>query len=160
MRICDILDYLEDRSNLEGFVFTLFDPMPSPCSYMITCTHPLSVNEVGYLIHLLGLFFHLSGVDFISIGSKFKSLHHLGADYNSQELSHHWISIVLHGPSFHHVVDLDLGEQISLLPKKNIPPHINIYFGATSTTFFFLSCPNLREDFPPVVLPLSSSFWT
>ena len=93
---------------------------------MITCTHPLCVNEVGDLIHSLGLLFHLSGVDFISVGSNFKSLHHLGSDYNSQELSHHWISVILHGPSFHPATVLDPGENISLLPKKNIPPKISI----------------------------------
>ena len=98
----------------------------SPFSYMITCTHPLSVNEVGNLMHSLGHLFHLSGADFISIGSKFKSLHHLGDDYNSQEISHHCISVVLHGPSFHPTVVLDPGENISLLPKKNIPPEITI----------------------------------
>ena len=80
--------------------------------------------------HSIGHLFNLSGVDFISIGSKFKSSHHIGIDYNSQGpsvfLSHHWISVVLHGPSFHHVVVLDPGEHISLLPKKKIPPEIII----------------------------------
>ena len=97
---------------------------------MITCTHPLSVNEVGDLMHSLGHLFHLYGVYFIYIGSNLKSSYHLGADYNSQEplvlLTHHWISVVLHGPSFHPAVVLDPGEQISLLPKKKIPPYINI----------------------------------
>ena len=89
MLICVLLDSLEARSTHGANSFALFNPIPSLCSYMITCTRPLYVNEVGDLIHSLGLLFHLSGVDFISIGSKFKSLHHIGADYNSQELSHY-----------------------------------------------------------------------
>ena len=126
MLICALLICLEARSTHGPHAFALFDHMPSLCSYMITCTHPLHVNEVGDLIHSLGLLFHLSGADFISIGLKFKSLHHLGDDYNSQEHSHHWISVVLHGPSFHPATVLDPGEQISFLLKKNIPLDINI----------------------------------
>ena len=90
---------------------------------MITCTYPLCVNEVGGIIHSLG---QLYGVDFISIGSNFKSLHHLGAEYKSQEISHYWISVVIHGPSFHPAVVFDPSEHISLLPKKKIPPDISI----------------------------------
>ena len=126
MIICNILDYLEAISTHESHSFTLFDHIPSLCSYMITCTHPLYVNKVGDLIHLVGILFHLSRDDFISIGSNFKSLHHLGADYNSQEISHHWISVVLHGPSFHPTTFLDPSENTSLLPKKKIPSDINI----------------------------------
>ena len=78
------------------------------------CTHPLYVNEDGDMIHLLGQLFHLSGAHFISTSLKFKSSHHLGADYESQDLlvlpSHHWISVVLHGPSFHPAAVLDPGE--------------------------------------------------
>ena len=48
--ICDLLDSLEARSTHGAHSFSLFDPMPSLCSYMITCTHPLYVNEVGDLI--------------------------------------------------------------------------------------------------------------
>ena len=106
---------------------------------MITCTHPLCLNEVGDLIHSLGLLFHLYRADFISIGLNLKSLHHLGADYNYQYLSvlltHHWILVLLHRPSFHSPTVLDHGENISLLPKKNIPPNISIYSGESSTTF-------------------------
>ena len=126
MIICVILDSLEARSTHGSLAFTLFDPMASLCSYMITCTHPLCVNEVGDLIQLLGILFHLSRADFISIGSNFKSLHHLGADYNSQEILHHWISVVLHGHSFHPPAVLDPSEQFSFLPKKKIPPDIII----------------------------------
>ena len=100
--------------------------MPSLCSYIITCAYSLCLNEDGYIINLCGQLFHLSRAYFISICLNFKSLHHIGADYNSQELSHHWISVVLHGPSFHPAAVLDPGEQISLLPKKKIPPDINI----------------------------------
>ena len=100
--------------NHRALAFSLFDPMPSMYSYMTTCTHPLCVNEVGDLIHSLGHLFHLSGDNFISIGSKFKSCHDLGVDYNSQDISvfltHHWISVVLHGPSFHPTVVLDPSE--------------------------------------------------
>ena len=74
----------------------------------------------------------LSRADFISIGLNFMSLHHIGADYDSQELSRHWISVVLHGPCFHPAIVLNPCEHISLLPKKNIPPDINIYIGAAS----------------------------
>ena len=126
MLICDLLDSLQARSTHGSHAVTLFDPMASLCSYMTTCTHPLYVNEVGGIIHLLGQLFHLSRADFISIGSNFKSSYHLGFDYNSQEISHHWISVVLHGPSFHPVNIFDPGEQISLLPKKKIPPDISI----------------------------------
>ena len=77
---------------------------------MITCTHPFYENEVRDLIHFLGLLFHLFGADFISIGLKFNSLRHLGADYKSQDLSHYWILVVLHGHSFHPTVVLDPGE--------------------------------------------------
>ena len=130
MLICDLLDYLEARSTHGSHAFTLFDPMPFLCSYMITCTHPLCVNEDGDIIDSLEQLFHLSGAHFISTGSKFKSSHHLGADYKSQEPlvfpSHHWIFVVLHGPSFHPTVVFDPGEHISLLPKENIPPYINI----------------------------------
>ena len=112
--------------------------MPSLCSYMITSTHPLYVNEDGDIIHSLGQLFHLYGAHFIYTGSTFKSSHHLGADYKSQDPSvlhsHHWILVVLYGPSFHPVVVLDLGEKIYLLPKKKIyllpkkkiPPDISI----------------------------------
>ena len=110
MLICVILDSLEARSTHGTLPFTLFDPMASLCSYMITYIYPLCVNEDGDLIHSLGLLFHLSGANFISIGWKFKSLHNIGADYNSQKLSHHWISVVLHGPSFHPAAILDPGE--------------------------------------------------
>ena len=132
---------------------------------MITCTHPLYVNKDGDMIHSLGQLFHLSGDHFISTGSKFKSSHHLGADYKSQDPSvfpsHHWISVVLHGL----IAVLDPGEQIYLLPKKKIPPDISIYFGAAATPAFqhfwyFFSCPFLREDFLLAVLPLSSFLWT
>ena len=84
MLIYDLFYSLEARSTHGALTFTLFDPMPSLHSYMITCTHPLCVIKVGDLIHSLGLLFHLSGADFISVGSKFKSLQHLGSDYNSQ----------------------------------------------------------------------------
>ena len=81
-------------------------------------------------MHLLGQLFHLSGAHFISTCSNFKSSHHLGADYKSQDPSvfpsHHWISIVLHGPSFHPTVVLDPGEKIPHLPKKKIPLDISI----------------------------------
>ena len=104
--------------------------MNSHISYMITCTYPLCVNEDGDITYSLGQLFHLSGADFVSTGSNFKSSHHLGADYKSQYPSifpsHHWISVVLHGPSFHPIVVLDLGEHIYLLPKKKIPLDINI----------------------------------
>ena len=132
MVICDILDYLESISTHGAHAFAMFDSMTSLCSYMITCTHPLYVNGVGDIIHLLGQLFQLSGDDFISICFNFKSLHHLGADYNSQDISHHWILVFLHGPSFHRAVVLDPGEQISLLPKKKITPDISIYFGEAS----------------------------
>ena len=130
--ICDLLDSLEAISTHGAHAFTLFDPIPSLCSYMITCTHPLCVNEDGDMIHSLEQLFHLYGAHFISIGSKFKSYHHLGADYKSQDPSvlpsHHWISVVLHGPSIHLDVDyvFDPGEQIYLLPKKKIPLDIII----------------------------------
>ena len=129
---CDLLDYLEARSTHGAHSFALFDPMPSLCSYMITCTHPLCVNEDGDMIHSLGQLFHLSRAHFISTGSNFKSSHHLGADYKSQYPSvfpsHHWISVVLHGPSIHLAVVYVFypGEKIYLLPKKNIPPNIKI----------------------------------
>ena len=130
MIICVLLDSLEAISIYGVFAFTLPDPNLSPFSYMITCTHPLNVNGVGYLMHSLGHLFHLFGADFISIGSNFKSSHHLGSDYNSQHLSvlltHHWISIVLNGPSFHPVVVPYPSGHISLLPKKKIPPDISI----------------------------------
>ena len=81
-------------------------------------------------MHLLGHLFHLSGAVFISHGSKFKPSHNLGSDYNSQYLSsflpHHWISVVLHGPSFHPTTIFDLGEQISFLTKKNVPLEISV----------------------------------
>ena len=93
---------------------------------MTTCTYPLYVNEMGGIIHLLVQLFHLSGAVLISIGSKLKSSYHIGANYNSQEISHHWILVILHGPSFHPAAVFDLGEQISLLPKKKIPPDISI----------------------------------
>ena len=80
-------------------------------------------------IHL-DSYVYLSRAHFISTGLKFKSSHHLGADYKSQYPSllpsHHWISVVLHGPSFHPAVVLDPSEQIYLLPKKKIPRDINI----------------------------------
>ena len=44
--ICFVLDSLESRSTHEALSFTLSDPMASLYSYMITCTHPLCVNEV------------------------------------------------------------------------------------------------------------------
>ena len=128
--ICDLLDSLEARSTHGAHSFALFDPMPSLCSYNITSTHPLCVNEDRDMIHSLGQLFHLSRAHFISTGSKFKSYHHLGADYNSQDPSvlpsHHWISVVLHGPRFHPAAVFDPGEQIYLLPKKKIPPDISI----------------------------------
>ena len=128
--ICDLLDSLESRSTHGAHVFALFDPIPSLCSYKITFTHPLCVNEDGDIIHSLGQLFHLSGAHFISTGSNFKSSHHLGADYKSQDPSllpsHHWISVVLRGPRFHLAVVFDSGEQIYLLPKKKIPRDINI----------------------------------
>ena len=81
-------------------------------------------------MHSLGHLFHLCGADFISIGLNFNSSHHIGSDYNSQEISvpltHHWISVVLHGPSFHPATLLDKSEKIYVLPKKNIPPDITI----------------------------------
>ena len=98
--------------------------MPFLCSYKITSTHPLCVNEYGEIIHSLGQLFQLYGDQFISTGSKFKSSHHLGADYKSQVFpSRHWISVVLHGPSIHLAVVyfFDPGEHIYILPKKNIP---------------------------------------
>ena len=49
--ICDLLDSLEARSTHGSHSFTLFDPMPSLCSYKITSTHPLCVNEDGDIIH-------------------------------------------------------------------------------------------------------------
>ena len=52
--ICDLLDYLEARSTHGSHSFTLFDPMPSLCSYKITSTHPIYVNEYGDIIHSLG----------------------------------------------------------------------------------------------------------
>ena len=100
--------------------------MSSLCSYKITSTHPLCVNEDGDIIHSLGQLFHLYGAQCISTGLKFKTSHHLGADYKSQDPSvlpsHHWISVVLHGPT----AFLDPGEQIYLLPKKKIPIDISI----------------------------------
>ena len=99
--------------------------------YEIT-THPLYVNEDGDITYSIGQLFHLSGADFIFIGLNFKSSHHLGADYKSQYpslfLSHHWISIILHGHSIHIAVVyvFDPGEQIYFLPKKKIPLDINI----------------------------------
>ena len=89
MLICDLLDSLEAISTHGAHAFTLFDPIPFLFYHMITCMHPLCVNEVGDLIHSFGHLFHLSGADFISIGLNFKSSYHLGADYKSQELSHH-----------------------------------------------------------------------
>ena len=80
---CDLLDSFEAISTHGALAFTRFDPMTSLCSYMITCTHPLCVNEVGYLIHFLGLLFRPSRDYFIFIGLKFKSLYQLGDDYNS-----------------------------------------------------------------------------
>ena len=104
--------------------------MTSPSSYMITCAYPLYVNEDGDIIHSLRQLFHLYGDHFISTSLKFKSSHNLGDDYKSQDPSvfpsHHWISVVLHGPSFHPAAVLDSGQQIYLLPKKNIPPDISI----------------------------------
>ena len=124
MLIFDLLDYLDVRSTHGVFPFALLDLMTSPSSYMITCTYPLCVNEDGDIIHSLGQLFHLYGAQFISTGSKFKSSHHLVSDYKSQYPSifpsHHWISVVLHGPSFHPAAVLDPGEQIYLLPKKKI----------------------------------------
>ena len=124
------IEKLEAISTNGAHAFALFDPMPSICSYKITCTHPLCVNEYGDIIHSLGQLFHLCGAHFISTGLNFKSSHHLGADYKSQYLlvfpSHHWILVVLHGPSFHPAIVLDPSEQIYLLPKKNIPPDISI----------------------------------
>ena len=112
--ICDLLDSLEAISTHGSHAFTLFDPMPSLCSYKITFTHPLCVNEDGDIINSLGQLFHLSRAHFISTGLKFKSSHHLGADYKSQDPSvfpsHHWILVVLHGRSFHPVAVLDPGE--------------------------------------------------
>ena len=103
MLICDLLDSLEARSTHGAHAFALIEHMASLCSYKITCTHPLR-----------GQLFHLSGAHFISSGFKFKSSHHLGADYKSQDPSlfpsHHWISVVLHGPSFHPATALDPGE--------------------------------------------------
>ena len=97
---------------------------------MITYTHILCVNEYGDIIHSLGKIFHLYGAHFISTGLNFKSSYPLGVDYKSQDPSvfpsHHWISVVLHGPSFHPAVILDPSEQIYLLPKKKIPPDIII----------------------------------
>ena len=138
---------------------------------MITYTHILCVNEYGDIIHSLRKLFHLYGAHFISIGLKFKSPHYLGADYNSQDPlvlpSHHWILVVLHGPSIHLAVAyaFDPGEKIYLLPKKNIPLDISILFGAVSTPavhhfWYLFSCPFLREDFPHMAFPLSSAFWT
>ena len=130
--ICDLLDFLEARSTHGAHSFALFDPMPSLYSYNITSTNPLYVNEDGDIIHSLGQLFHLYGTHFITIGSKFKSSNHLGDAYKSEDLlvlpSHYWISVVLHGPSFHLAVVYVFypSEQISLLPKKNIPPYINI----------------------------------
>ena len=80
MLICDLLDYVEDISTHGAHEFTLFDTIPSLCSYKISYTHPLYVNEYGDMIHSLGQLFHLSRAHFISTGSKFKSSHHLGAD--------------------------------------------------------------------------------
>ena len=126
MLICDLWDSLEARSTHGANSFALFDPMPSLCSYKITSTHPLCVNENGDIIHLLGQLFHLYGAQFISTSSNFKSSHQLGADYKYQDPSkfpsHHWISVVLHGPT----TILDLGEKIPHLPKKNIPLDISI----------------------------------
>ena len=73
MLICDLLDSLEARSTHGSHAFALFDHIPSLCSYKITCTHPLCVNQDGDIIHSLGQLFHLSRADFISIGLKFKS---------------------------------------------------------------------------------------
>ena len=79
--------------------------MTSLSSYMITCAYPLYVNEDGDIMNSLGQLFHQFGAHFISIGLKFKSSHHIGAEYKSQDPSvlpsHHWISIVLHGSSIH-----------------------------------------------------------
>ena len=132
MLICDLLDSLEARSTHGAHAFALVDPIPSLCSYKITYTHPLCLNEDGDIIHLLGQLFHLSRAHFISIGSKFKSSRHLGADYKSQDPSvfpsHHRISIVRHGPSIHIATFyvFDPGEHIYLLPKKKIPLDISI----------------------------------
>ena len=130
MLICDLLGSLKSRSAHGAHSFTLFDPIPSLYSYKITSTHPLCVNEDGDIIHSLGQLFHLFGAHFISTSSKFKSYHHLGADYKSQDPSvlpsHYRISVVLHGPRFHPAAVFDQSEQIYLLPKKKIPPDISI----------------------------------
>ena len=65
MLICVLLNSLEAISTHGAHAFTLFDHMSSLCFYMIICTHPLYVNEFGYLIHSLGLLFHLFGDYFI-----------------------------------------------------------------------------------------------
>ena len=130
MLICNLMDSLDAISTHGAQEFALFDHIPSLCSYKITCTHPLCVNEDGDMIHSLEQLFHLYGAHFISTGLKLKSYHHVGADYKSQDPlvlpSHHWISVVLHGPRFHLAAVFDPGEQIYLLPKKKIPPDISI----------------------------------
>ena len=129
MLICDLVEPIATHG---AHAFALFDPIPSLCSYLITCTHPLCANKDGDIIHSLGHLFHLSGAHLISTGSNFKSSHHLGADYKSQDPSlfpsHHWILVVLHGPSIHLgvVYVFDLGEHIYILPKKKIPTDISI----------------------------------
>ena len=64
----------------------------------------------------------LFGSNYSPSGSKFKyEEYHL--------LSHQCISVVLHGLRIHHAAIPELIEHIPLLPKKNIPPDIFIYFG-------------------------------
>ena len=83
-------------------------------------------------LYSLGQLFHLYGAHFISTGSNFRSSRHLGVDYKSQDPlvfpSHHWISVVLHGPSIHLAVVyvFDPGKKIYLLPNKKIPLDISI----------------------------------
>ena len=81
MLICVLLDSLESSSTHKAHAFTLFDPMPSLCSYVITCTHPLCVDKDRDITYPLGQLFHVYGANFISTGLKFNSSHHLGADY-------------------------------------------------------------------------------
>ena len=123
--VCVLLDTFKALSSYGVSAFTLHDPKLYHFPYMITCTYPLNVNEFGDLMNSLGNVFHLSGVDFISTGLNFKSSHHLGVEISIM-FTHHWISVVLHGPSFHPTVVLDPGEKISLLPKNKNPLGISI----------------------------------
>ena len=54
-----------------------------------------------------------------------------GSNSQAPFLSHQLISVALHGSNFHlaTIYVPDSFEHIILLPKRNIPPNIFIYFG-------------------------------